>query len=919
MTSPSNSAVQNLLPVQAYFNLDGSFNTFIGQGVPFTATISPNQSGLNITSSTINSTTIGLTTPAAGVFTSFSTTTGTISTQPSGATDIVNLLALQSYAAGISWKQPCACATLTNITLLGLQTIDGYTTLAGDRVLVKNQATAANNGLYIASATAWARAIDGSTYNEYISAITFIEYGTQAGGAWFCTAVPGGTLGVTALNWSQFTTSATYSAGTGLTLTGSQFSITNTGVAASTYGSATATPVFAVNAQGQITSVTNTTITPAIGNVTGLGTNMLAFLQTPTSANLAATVTDETGTGALVFATSPTFVTPALGTPASGVVTNLTGTASININGSVGSTTAYSGAFTVLSTSSSTNTTPVLSFNASNSAYAAGATVANSYLQFLMQNKSGTAGASTNYVVSNDLGTDSTYYGEFGMNSSVFSASTPADFFSINNNVYFSSHDGDVTIGSSNGFKTYLAWGTAGQSAHVINATGAIGLSTNLGTTPATSGTSGFGTAGQVLTSQGSGAAPTWTTTSGMVYPGSGIPNSTGSAWGTSYSTTGSGTVVALATSPIFVTPALGVATGTSVQVTGGFYSTSSSSFTYTDGIVVDYITGTGRFSVGTADGFAWYNAGVATTSLMTLSSAGALAATSFAGAGTGLTGTATSLSIGGNAATATSATSATSATTATNATNTAITDDTTTATTCYPTWVTTTTGNLPQKTASTKLSFVPSTGVLSATGFSGAGGSLTGIVTSNVAGTGISVSGATGAVTITNSGVTSIVAGTGISVSGATGAVTVTASASGSTVTPTTTNATYYVVGSSTTSGNLTASISNTNVVSYNASTGALSAVSHVSSSDQRLKNNIKTIENALSKLLDLRGVSYTRNDLPEIGVIAQEVESIIPEVVQTGENGYKTVSYGNIVGLLIEAVKELSNEVNKLKEIKE
>ena len=58
MANPSNSVVQNLLPVQAYFNLDGSFSTFIGQGAPFYATANPDQSGLNITSSTINSTTI---------------------------------------------------------------------------------------------------------------------------------------------------------------------------------------------------------------------------------------------------------------------------------------------------------------------------------------------------------------------------------------------------------------------------------------------------------------------------------------------------------------------------------------------------------------------------------------------------------------------------------------------------------------------------------------------------------------------------------------------------------------------------------------------------------------------------------------------------------------------------------------------
>jgi len=171
-----------------------------------------------------------------------------------------------------------------------------------------------------------------------------------------------------------------------------------------------------------------------------------------------------------------------------------------------------------LAISSFTSTTPVLSFNASNSPFASGASVSGSYLQTLLQNKSGTAGASTNYVLSNDLGTDSSYYGEFGMNSSVFSASTPSDFFSINNGVYFSGHDGDITVGSGNGYKQYFAWGTTGQSAHVINASGAIGLSTNLGTTPATSGTTGYGTSGQVLTSGGSAAAPTWTTpTTGTV------------------------------------------------------------------------------------------------------------------------------------------------------------------------------------------------------------------------------------------------------------------------------------------------------------------------------------------------------------------------------------------------------------------
>ena len=88
MTSPSNSDVQNLLPVQAYFSVDGTFQTFIGQGQPFYAIPNPDQSGLNITNSTINSTTIGATTPSSAAF-----TTATVSTAPVSGNDVVDKIA----------------------------------------------------------------------------------------------------------------------------------------------------------------------------------------------------------------------------------------------------------------------------------------------------------------------------------------------------------------------------------------------------------------------------------------------------------------------------------------------------------------------------------------------------------------------------------------------------------------------------------------------------------------------------------------------------------------------------------------------------------------------------------------------------------------------------------------------------------
>ena len=120
MADPAKVNDQNLLPVQAYFAVDGTFQTFIGQGQPFTVPISPYQSGLIITNSTIDSTTIGATVPSTGNFTNISTITGTITTAPSGATDIANKAYVDSVAQGLNPKAACDYGTTGNITLSGL-------------------------------------------------------------------------------------------------------------------------------------------------------------------------------------------------------------------------------------------------------------------------------------------------------------------------------------------------------------------------------------------------------------------------------------------------------------------------------------------------------------------------------------------------------------------------------------------------------------------------------------------------------------------------------------------------------------------------------------------------------------------------------------------------------------------------------
>ena len=166
--------------------------------------------------------------------------------------------------------------------------------------------------------------------------------------------------------------------------------------------------------------------------------------------------------------------------------------------------------------------------------------------------------------------------------------------------------------------------------------------------------------------------------------------------------------------------------------------------------------------------------------------------------------------------------------------------------------------------------------------------------VTSNVAGTGISVSGATGAVTITNSGVTSAVAGTGVSVSAGTGAVT-------------------FSIGQA---------VATNSAVSF-ASVSATGDIVAFSGSDRRLKNNIVNISDALNKVKQLNGVTWEWNEdanevtktAPSTGLIAQEVQAVLPEVVKEREDGYLGIDYSKMVGLLVEAIKEQQTQIAELK----
>ena len=142
------------------------------------------------------------------------------------ATDAVNLGQVQNLLAGLSWKDEVRAATTANITLSAPQTIDGVAVIAGERVLVKNQSTANQNGIYLVAAGAWTRATDADSSPELVNAAVFVSEGTtQADTAWVCTTNGPITVGTTNLAFVQFSGAGTYTPGAGLTQTGNAFDV----------------------------------------------------------------------------------------------------------------------------------------------------------------------------------------------------------------------------------------------------------------------------------------------------------------------------------------------------------------------------------------------------------------------------------------------------------------------------------------------------------------------------------------------------------------------------------------------------------------------------------------------------------------------------------------------------------------------
>jgi len=248
---------------------NATFGNVSGTG---SASFTGNVSGGNVLTSSIVGTGITITSTGAlnlaptGNITANSKNINNLA-DPAAAQDAATKSYVDSVAQGLDTKASVVAATTATITLSGTQTVDGIVLVATDRVLVKNQTLSQNNGIYLCAAGAWTRTTDMDTWDEVPGAYVFVEGGTaNADTGWVCTSDAGGTLGTTAIVWAQFSGAGSYTAGTGLTLTGTVFSV-----------NAAQSQITSVGTLGSLTVTGNTTsgnlltggLISATGNVTG--------------------------------------------------------------------------------------------------------------------------------------------------------------------------------------------------------------------------------------------------------------------------------------------------------------------------------------------------------------------------------------------------------------------------------------------------------------------------------------------------------------------------------------------------------------------------------------------------------------------------------------------------------------------------
>ena len=254
---------------------------------------------------------------------------------------------------GFQFKTDVLIATTANISLSGTQTVDNVALVVGNRVLVKNQATQSQNGIYIVASGAWTRTTDYATWAEIYSSYVFVQLGTANGGTgWSCTVAAGGTLGTTNITYSQFNSVSSY---------------TGTNV-----GSGTGNVFYQVNGtQFQFKTILQDTGIIVTNDSTdvkiGVDQTALSFASMTNSGTLTvlkggtgSTTSTGTAASAVVLADTPTLITPILGVATATSINGLaiTTTTSGTLTLANSSSLITSGAFPItLTSSASTNVT----------------------------------------------------------------------------------------------------------------------------------------------------------------------------------------------------------------------------------------------------------------------------------------------------------------------------------------------------------------------------------------------------------------------------------------------------------------------------------------------------------------------------------------------------------------------------------
>jgi hypothetical protein len=962
-----------------------------------TSSLSLNIDGGNITLGDATST---VTVPGA------MTVNGLISATavPTADGHLANKLYVDNAAAGTTFVAGCVAATTANITLSAPQTIDGIAVVAGNRVLVKNQTTTTQNGIYVVAAGAWTRATDYDVAAEVNKTSVFVSSGTvNAATAWAQTATIT-TVGTQAMVFAQTSAANSYTGGAGMVLSGNTFNV-QTASAARIVVNADNIDLATVGTAGTYYSVT----TDAYGRVSagsttfGLSTGAAgvgAITQGMAGVELVAASMSTTNkyTPAVKFgSTDPQFTTvnPKFG---AAIVGEATQTYSLDTEGGMGlaffvtpNTPGAAGGMVeemrisqtgvvtmsagVSSTSTATGTLVVnggigASENVNALTFRAGAgAAATPSIAFTGDDNTGlyniagtTLGFSVNGVSELTItGGLASFGGKVAVSATGTSLSigsqAGAAFQLTAGTINDTAAAGTIAVGTSASFSapTFTATNariytsgsalfvagpavastnvtiTAPHAVHVASGRTFLGTTTSTAALPAlavrdvntglfsdTTGTLSVTTAGTLAATFG--ATGTFTSVGAVVAPSADFSGTVNI--GNDLVFDGSTSVISssLDTGYTYITGGSSTSLGAAIIMYGSTHGS---------------LANVGRLRTGSTTVLEW-NAGVmaatGTFDVISTARSGATASTSAddividASVAAGLSilvpdGTVGSIGFGSPADGFTGGIQVTTNATSTNSTMTII------------------AGNATAMTLSNTLVTVNNAMSISPGAITGTATSANGSTVSIVPSTFTAATGAIATRTAVSFGQPTFAAAGASVYTNASSVYIAGPAIAGTNATLTNTHAlhiasgrTQMAAGSATVPAlavrdentGIYSSATNTLNVATNgalaatfASGGDFTAVGDITAfSDARKKTEIFTIPAALDKVEGMRGVMFTRtaDSRKSTGVIAQEIAAVMPEVVHMDEEGYLSVAYGNLVGVLIEAVKELSAKVKAL-----